>query len=50
MSIWALLGVVLSAGAIGGAINALMTDNGFRLPRWEKSAGPAFGGQAGSRT
>lgn len=39
MSIWALLGVVVVAGAIGGAINALMTDNGFRLPKWDEVGG-----------
>jgi hypothetical protein len=39
MSIWALLGVVVAAGALGGAINALMTDNGFRLPKWDEVGG-----------
>jgi hypothetical protein len=27
---------VLNAGAAGGVVNALMTDNGFLLPRNEK--------------
>jgi hypothetical protein len=39
MSIWTLLGVIVAAGALGGAINALMTDNGFRLPKWEEVGG-----------
>ncbi|HEY5286455.1 MAG TPA: hypothetical protein VIJ50_05065 [Solirubrobacteraceae bacterium] len=33
MSIWSLLAVIVVAGAIGGAINALMTDNGFTFPK-----------------
>lgn len=33
MSIWGLMGVVFAAGALGGLINALMSDNGFGLPR-----------------
>jgi hypothetical protein len=39
MSIWVLLAVVVAAGAIGGAINALMSDNGFTLPKWEEVGG-----------
>ena len=35
MSIWGLLGVVAIAGAVGGIINALMSDNGFALPKWD---------------
>jgi hypothetical protein len=33
--IWLLLGVVCVAGAVGGVINALLSDNGFVLPRQE---------------
>jgi hypothetical protein len=33
MSIWLLGVVVLAAGGVGGLVNALMTDNGFPLPR-----------------
>jgi hypothetical protein len=39
MSIWGLLGVVAAAGAIGGAINALMSDNGFIFPKWDEVGG-----------
>jgi hypothetical protein len=35
MSIWLILLVVAIAGALGGVINALMTDNGFLMPRTE---------------
>jgi hypothetical protein len=35
MSIWGLLGVVAGAGAIGGLLNALMTENGFAFPKTE---------------
>lgn len=31
--IWAALGIILAAGAVGGIVNALLTDNGFILPR-----------------
>ncbi len=33
MSIWLIIGTVGLAGAIGGVLNALMSDNGFVLPR-----------------
>ncbi len=33
LSIWILLLIIFVAGAIGGTINALMTDNGFALPK-----------------
>ena len=33
MNIWSLLGIICAAGAIGGLVNALLTDNGFALPR-----------------
>lgn len=39
MSIWALLGIIALAGAIGGVINALMSDNGLPFPRWEEVGG-----------
>jgi hypothetical protein len=35
-STWLLLLYVVLSGAVGGLINALMTDNGFLLPRKEK--------------
>jgi hypothetical protein len=35
MSFWTLLAVVGTAGAVGGIINALLTDNGFILPHPE---------------
>ena len=35
MSIWNLLLVVCVAGGVGGIVNALLTDNGFILPRTE---------------
>lgn len=34
-SIWLMLLYVFLAGAVGGVVNALMTDNGFLLPRRE---------------
>jgi hypothetical protein len=37
MSIWVLLAVVATAGALGGMINALMTDNGFTFPKTESA-------------
>ena len=39
MSIWPLLWTVCGAGAVGGAVNALLSDNGFPLPRVEDFAG-----------
>jgi len=35
-SIWLMLLYVLIAGSAGGVVNALMTDNGFLLPKSEK--------------
>lgn len=32
-SVWAMLGVVAGAGAIGGVVNALLSSNGFALPK-----------------
>jgi hypothetical protein len=37
MSLWILLAVVSAAGAVGGVINALLTDNGFILPHPENT-------------
>ena len=37
MNLWSLLLVVFGAGAMGGIVNALMTDNGFILPKPEKT-------------
>jgi hypothetical protein len=39
MLIWTILATIFLAGAIGGVINALMTDNGFVLPKFEKTNG-----------
>ncbi len=36
VSIWIMFFIVLIAGAVGGAVNALMTDNGFLVPKMEK--------------
>ena len=36
ISMWIMLFFVLIAGAVGGAVNALMTDNGFLRPKMEK--------------
>jgi hypothetical protein len=33
MTVWALLLVVCMAGGLGGVVNALLTENGFVLPR-----------------
>jgi len=33
MTVWMLLGAVFGAGALGGIVNALTTENGFVLPR-----------------
>jgi hypothetical protein len=34
-SIWFMIFLVVAAGALGGVVNAFMTDNGFALPRHE---------------
>ena len=39
MSILELLLIVAACGAVGGVVNALMSDNGFILPMREKAAG-----------
>jgi hypothetical protein len=33
-SVWAMLGVVAAAGAIGGVVNALLSNNGFAVPQF----------------
>lgn len=38
-SMWLMLLYVFLAGAVGGIINALMTDNGFSMPKREKADG-----------
>jgi hypothetical protein len=38
-SIWLMLVFVAVAGAVGGVVNALMTDNGFLLPKREQGDG-----------
>src|SRR5512136_389414 len=35
MSTWILLGIILLSGAVGGIINAIISDNGFVKPREE---------------
>ena len=40
-SMWLMLFLTLVAGAVGGAVNALMTDNGFLLPKSETTTGGA---------
>jgi hypothetical protein len=35
MGLWGLFLVIFAAGVIGGLLNALMTDNGFVMPRAE---------------
>ena len=42
MTLWVLLAIVFVAGAVGGVINAWMSDNGFMLPRTEESGGNRF--------
>ncbi|MBN2086456.1 MAG: hypothetical protein JW748_14650 [Anaerolineales bacterium] len=36
VSMWIMFFIVLIAGGVGGAVNALMTDNGFLRPKMEK--------------
>jgi len=36
MSLWTLLLIICLAGAVGGVVNAFMSDNGFVLPRAEQ--------------
>jgi hypothetical protein len=36
MSFWLLLVIVCISGAIGGFANAIISDNGFALPRTER--------------
>ena len=38
MSMWILLLIVFIAGAVGGIVNALLSDNGFILPKPEKTS------------
>jgi hypothetical protein len=37
MSIWILLLIICVAGAVGGVVNALMTNNGFVMPQREST-------------
>ena len=37
--IWIIFLIIFLAGAIGGIINALMTDNGFAMPKYEDASG-----------
>ncbi|MBV8934298.1 MAG: hypothetical protein JO095_00615 [Alphaproteobacteria bacterium] len=34
MSLWPTLGIIFVAGFLGGLVNALITDNGFVLPKY----------------
>jgi hypothetical protein len=34
MTFWLITGLVFVAGGVGGVVNALMSDNGFVLPKW----------------
>ncbi|MBN1311393.1 MAG: hypothetical protein JXB30_08235 [Anaerolineae bacterium] len=36
MSLWIFLLIIFAAGAVGGIVNALLSDNGFVLPKPEK--------------
>jgi hypothetical protein len=42
MTIWQLLGIIALMGALGGVANALISDNGFALPRRETAAGASI--------
>ena len=51
MSLWVILLIIFVAGAVGGIVNALLSDNGFILPKPEKTGGtgiirPGFLGNA----
>ena len=35
MFLWKYMAIIFASGAVGGIVNALMTDNGFTLPRTE---------------
>ena len=37
MSLWLALLIIFLAGAVGGVVNALISDNGFILPRTEQT-------------
>jgi hypothetical protein len=39
MSLWVALLIIFLAGAVGGVVNALISDNGFILPRTEQTGG-----------
>ena len=36
MSLWLMILIIFAAGAVGGIVNALLSDNGFILPKPEK--------------
>ncbi|MEA5078242.1 MAG: hypothetical protein VB013_06690 [Anaerolineaceae bacterium] len=36
MSLWLMMLIIFAAGAVGGIVNALLSDNGFILPKPEK--------------
>ena len=42
MTLWVLLVIVFLAGAVGGVVNAWISDNGFMLPRTEESGENRF--------
>lgn len=37
MDVWVIIAIVAVAGAVGGVVNALLTDNGFAMPRPEQT-------------
>ena len=47
-SMWLMLLIVFLAGAVGGVVNALMTDNGFLMPKSEQASGGATGTAQGN--
>ena len=40
-AMWSMLGLVLAGGAVGGVVNAFLTDNGFLMPKSEQTSGGA---------
>lgn len=39
MNIWLIIGIVCIAGGVGGIVNAILSDNGFVIPKKDKIAG-----------
>ena len=38
MFLWKYMAIIFAFGAVGGIVNALLTDNGFILPKKEQQA------------